>query len=140
MLFLCIRGGDITAFLGYFLKIGSNFTLQKKHYTNESIKMGRKIIVDDSYIDANDVTHEYTSEHTPMVISWTTPYMRVSTAREITDACKERDNLSVTYYDWESDTYKTGAFKATLGDFVPKKTDDTGIIMIAPTTIKLEEY
>lgn len=137
---LYIKGGDLMAFKGYFLKIGSDFTLQKKHYANNTLKMGKEIIINDSYVDANDVTHEYASNHTPEVVSWTTPNIRLSTAQEILIACRNRNNLSCEYYDFETDSYKSGIFKATIGDVTPLKTIDNNITIVAPFSVKLEEY
>lgn len=70
----------------------------------------------DSYRDANGLLHRNVLSHTATKIEFETPYMYNFQMRELLDGIKRNltdvnaRNITLMYYNEETDTYKTGEF------------------------------
>ena len=128
------------AFLGYYAKIDTTFTLTKQHYTGGFGLFKAQVKQIDEYTDANNVYHEAVHSRKRYIAAWTTPIMREDTARALLVALNEGTPISVSYYDFVSDSYKTGTFKAIVGDIISQKHTDTDIRLVAPFSVRLEEF
>lgn len=104
------------AFQGYLIKVG-NYTIPLTFMKLESYKSAPNQRQDlDSYRDANGYLHRNVLSHTASKLEFETPYLsmrdmrsliqniRANYTNELERACE------LTYYDEETDTYKTGSF------------------------------
>ena len=104
------------AFQGYLLKVG-NYTIPLQYMKLESYKSMPDQRQDlDSYRDANGYLHRNTLPHTATKIEFETPYMYRSQMRELLQGIQSNltngleRKCTVTYYDDETDSYKSGTF------------------------------
>ena len=104
------------AFNGYLVKVG-NYTIPLTFMKLESYKSMPNQRQDlDSYRDADGYLHRTVLPHTATKLEFETPYLfrpqmqsliqgiRINFTSEIARQCE------VTYYDEETDSYKTGTF------------------------------
>jgi len=104
------------AFNGYLIKVG-NYTIPLTFMKLESYKSMPNQRQDlDSYRDADGYLHRTVLPHTATKLEFETPYLfrsqmqsliqgiRINFTSEIARQCE------VTYYDEETDSYKTGTF------------------------------
>ena len=104
------------AFQGYLIKVG-NYTIPLTYMKLESYKSAPNQRQDlDSYRDADGYLHRTVLAHTATKIEFETPYMFRSQMRSLIQGIRgqftsdlER-SCTVTYYDDETDSYKTGTF------------------------------
>lgn len=104
------------AFSGYLVKVG-NYTIPLTYIKLESYKSMPDQRQDlDSYRDANGVLHRNVLAHTATKIEFETPYLTHNQMRTLIQNIRANyiDSLArsclVTYYNEETDTYKTGTF------------------------------
>lgn len=104
------------AFQGYLIKVG-NYTIPLQFMKLESYTSMPDQRQDlDSYRDADGYLHRNVLPHTATKIEFETPYMRRSDMQALIQGIRSNftSNLArsctVTYYDDETDEYKTGTF------------------------------
>lgn len=104
------------AFQGYFIKVG-NYTIPLTYMKLESYTSMPDQRQDlDSYRDADGYLHRNVLPHTATKIEFETPYMRRTDMQKLIQGIRSNltNNLArsctVTYYDDETDSYKTGTF------------------------------
>lgn len=104
------------AFQGYLIKVG-NYTIPLTYMKLESYKSAPDQRQDlDSYRDADGVLHRNVLPHTATKIEFETPYLFMSQFQELIQGIRANylSNLArdctLTYYDEETNTYKTGHF------------------------------
>lgn len=122
------------AYEGYLLKFGNTELPNRfiKYNTFLSTPCQRQDL--DSYEDADGYLHRTVLEHTRTKIEWNTPPMRRADKNEmmnIFQSAYENEaerKVSVTYYDDESDSYKTGTFYMPDIQFTYYSATDTDIL------------
>lgn len=104
------------AFQGYYIKVG-NYTIPLTFMKLESYKSAPNQRQDlDSYRDANGYLHRNVLSHTATKLEFETPYLIVRDMRSLIQNIRANytDELArtveLTYYDEETDSYKTGTF------------------------------
>jgi hypothetical protein len=104
------------AFSGYLVKVGS-YTIPLDFMKVESYKSAPDQRQDlDSYRDANGYLHRNVLPHTATKIEFETPYMSRRDFQLLIQGIRSNftSNIerrcNVTYYDEETDSYKTGTF------------------------------
>lgn len=104
------------AFQGYFIKVG-NYTIPLTFMKLESYKSAPNQRQDlDSYRDANGYLHRNVLSHTATKLEFETPYLTFKDMRTLIQNIRANytDDLArtveLTYYDEETDSYKTGTF------------------------------
>ena len=104
------------AFQGYYIKVG-NYTIPLTFMKLESYKSAPNQRQDlDSYRDANGYLHRNVLSHTSTKLEFETPYLTFKDMRTLIQNIRANytDDLArtveLTYYDEETDTYKTGTF------------------------------
>lgn len=104
------------AFQGYYIKVG-NYTIPLTFMKLESYKSAPNQRQDlDSYRDANGYLHRNVLSHTATKLEFETPYLTFKDMRTLIQNIRANytDELArtveVTYYDEETDSYKTGTF------------------------------
>ena len=104
------------AFQGYLIKVG-NYTIPLTFMKLESYKSAPNQRQDlDSYRDANGYLHRNVLSHTATKLEFETPYLSMRDMRSLIQNIRANytDDLArtveLTYYDEETDTYKTGTF------------------------------
>lgn len=104
------------AFQGYLIKVG-NYTIPLQFIKLESYTSMPDQRQDlDSYRDADGYLHRNVLPHTATKIEFETPYMRRNDMQALIQGIRSNftSNLArsctVTYYDDETDDYKTGTF------------------------------
>ena len=104
------------AFQGYLIKVG-NYTIPLTFMKLESYKSAPNQRQDlDSYSDANGYLHRNVLSHTATKLEFETPYLSMRDMRSLIQNIRANytDDLArtveLTYYDEETDTYKTGTF------------------------------
>lgn len=104
------------AFQGYFIKVG-NYTIPLTFMKLESYKSAPNQRQDlDSYRDADGYLHRNVLSHTATKIEFETPYLTFKDMRTLIQNIRANytDELArtveLTYYDEETDSYKTGTF------------------------------
>lgn len=104
------------AYNGYLLKAGSTeIPLRFIRYDTYNIQPKQRQDLD-PYRDVNGVLHRNVVENMPSVITFNTPTLSsddlqdfLDIIRNNYDSAKER-KLPLTYYDMETDSYKSGDF------------------------------
>ena len=104
------------AFQGYYIKVG-NYTIPLTFMKLESYKSAPNQRQDlDSYRDANGYLHRNVLSHTATKLEFETPYLTFKDMRSLIQNIRANytDELArtveLTYYDEETDSYKTGTF------------------------------
>lgn len=104
------------AFQGYLIKVGS-YTIPLSYMKLESYSSKPDQRQDlDSYRDANGYLHRTVLPHTATKIEFETPYMRMTDFQKLLQGIRSNytnsleRRCSITYYDDETDSYKTGTF------------------------------
>lgn len=104
------------AFQGYLIKVG-NYTIPLTFMKLESYKSAPNQRQDlDSYRDANGYLHRNVLSHTASKLEFETPYLSMKDMRTLIQNIRANytDDLArtveLTYYDEETDSYKTGTF------------------------------
>lgn len=104
------------AYSGYHIKLGGNIFPERYIAVETYIITPNQRMDLDSYRDANGVLHRTVLSHTASKIEWNTPYLyradkvsMMSFLRANMSDVQSR-TFSVTYYDDETDAYKTGRF------------------------------
>lgn len=104
------------AFQGYYIKVG-NYTIPLTFMKLESYKSAPNQRQDlDSYRDANGHLHRNVLGHTATKLEFETPYLTVKDMRSLIQNIRANYTneleraCELTYYDEETDTYKTGSF------------------------------
>lgn len=104
------------AFNGYLLKVG-NYTIPLTFMKLESYKSAPDQRQDlDSYRDADGYLHRNVLPHTATKIEFETPYMPMRDFQALMTGIKNNltnvlaRDCTLTYYDEETDSYKTGHF------------------------------
>lgn len=104
------------AYSGYHIKLGSNIFPERYIAVETYIITPNQRMDLDSYRDANGALHRTVLSHTASKIEWNTPYLyradkvsMMSFLRANMSDVQSR-TFSVTYYDDETDAYKTGTF------------------------------
>ena len=104
------------AFQGYFLKVG-NYTIPLQFIKLESYKSAPDQRQDlDSYRDADGYLHRTVLPHTATKIEFETPYMYMKDFQALLQGIRSNflgdlaRDCNLTYYDEETDSYKTGHF------------------------------
>lgn len=104
------------AFQGYLIKVG-NYTIPLTFMKVETYKSAPNQRQDlDSYRDANGYLHRNVLSHTATKLEFETPYLIVRDMRSLIQNIRANytDELArtveLTYYDEETDSYKTGTF------------------------------
>lgn len=104
------------AYSGYHIKMGSNIFPERYIAVETYIITPNQRMDLDSYRDANGALHRTVLSHTASKIEWNTPYLyradkvsMMSFLRANMSDVQSR-TFSVTYYDDETDAYKTGTF------------------------------
>lgn len=104
------------AFQGYYIKVG-NYTIPLTFMKLESYKSAPNQRQDlDSYRDANGYLHRNVLSHTATKLEFETPYLTFKDMRTLIQNIRANytDDLArtveLTYYDEETDSYKTGTF------------------------------
>ena len=104
------------AFQGYYIKVG-NYTIPLTFMKLESYKSAPNQRQDlDSYRDADGYLHRNVLSHTATKLEFETPYLTFKDMRSLIQNIRANytDELArtveVTYYDEETDSYKTGTF------------------------------
>lgn len=104
------------AFQGYYIKVG-NYTIPLTFMKLESYKSAPNQRQDlDSYRDANGYLHRNVLSHTATKLEFETPYLTFKDMRSLIQNIRANytDDLArtveLTYYDEETDSYKTGTF------------------------------
>jgi hypothetical protein len=133
------------AYNGYLLKAGSTIIpLSFIRYDTYHIQPKQRQDLD-PYRDVNGVLHRNVVDNMPSVIEFSTPTLYASQLQEFLNlirdnysSSKER-KLEVTYYDPETDSYKSGDFYMAQPDFSIKQIID-GKIMYNEMTINFIGY
>lgn len=104
------------AFQGYLIKVG-NYTIPLTFMKLESYKSAPNQRQDlDSYRDANGYLHRNVLSHTASKLEFETPYLSMRDMRSLIQNIRANytndlaRTVELTYYDDETDTYKTGTF------------------------------
>lgn len=104
------------AFQGYFIKVG-NYTIPLTFMKLESYTSMPDQRQDlDSYRDADGYLHRTVLSHTATKLEFETPYMRRKDMQQLIQGIRNSftnvlaRQCQVTYYDDETDSYKTGTF------------------------------
>jgi len=104
------------AFQGYYIKVG-NYTIPLTFMKVETYKSAPNQRQDlDSYRDANGYLHRNVLSHTATKLEFETPYLTFKDMRSLIQNIRANytDELArtveLTYYDEETDSYKTGTF------------------------------
>lgn len=104
------------ALQGYLIKVG-NYTIPLTFMKVETYKSAPNQRQDlDSYRDANGYLHRNVLSHTATKLEFETPYLIVRDMRSLIQNIRANytDELArtveLTYYDEETDSYKTGTF------------------------------
>ena len=104
------------AFQGFLIKVG-NYTIPLQFMKLESYKSAPNQRQDlDSYRDADGYLHRNALPHTATKIEFETPYMYRAQMQQLLQGIRSNyisnieRSCSVTYYDDETDSYKTGTF------------------------------
>lgn len=104
------------AYSGYHLKFG-NTILPYKYMKLATYKSSPNQRLDlEAYRDSDGMLHREALSHTASKVEWETPYLTnidVAEMNAIFNAAmsnKTERKVTVTYYDEENDTYKTGTF------------------------------
>lgn len=104
------------AFSDYLLKVG-NYTIPLRFMKLESYTSMPDQRQDlDSYRDADGYLHRTVLPHTATKIEFETPYMYMAEMQELIQGIKSNftnvlaRQCTLTYYDDETDSYKTGTF------------------------------
>ena len=104
------------AFSDYLLKVG-NYTIPLRFMKLESYTSMPEQRQDlDSYRDADGYLHRTVLPHTATKIEFETPYMYMAEMQELIQGIKSNftnvlaRQCTLTYYDDETDSYKTGTF------------------------------
>lgn len=122
------------AYNGYLLKAGSDeIPLKFIRYDTYNIQPKQRQDLD-PYRDVNGVLHRNVVENMPSVIEFNTPTMYADEMQEFLDiirsnfdSTKER-KLDLTYYDPETDSYKSGDFYMAQPSFTIKQIIDNKIM------------
>ena len=126
------------AYQGYRLKI--NNVVFPNHYVSKgTYRASRNPRRADTYNDILGISHDvfYPTEKT--TIEFSVKPHSTDEHPTIADYFSSRSNVTVEYYDSNTDTYKTGTFK--VQDFIWQDDNATGTsIDYAATPITLEEY
>ena len=100
----------------YYLKAG-NYEIPLKYMKLDSFKASPDQRQDlDSYRDADGILHRTVLPHTATKVEFQTPPMLVADFRALVDGIRANftnslaRDVTLTYYDMETDTYKTGYF------------------------------
>lgn len=133
------------AYNGYLLKAGSTeIPLNFIRYDTYNIQPRQRQDLD-PYRDINGVLHRNVVSNMPSVITFNTPTMYsddlqtfLGIIRNNYTSAKER-KLDLTYYDMETDSYRSGEFYMAQPSFVIKMIKD-GKIMYNELTINFIEY
>lgn len=104
------------ALQGYLIKVG-NYTIPLTFIKIETYKSAPNQRQDlDSYRDANGYLHRNVLSHTATKLEFETPYLTFKDMRSLIQNIRANytDELArtveLTYYDEETDSYKTGTF------------------------------
>lgn len=104
------------ALQGYLIKVG-NYTIPLTFMKIETYKSAPNQRQDlDSYRDANGYLHRNVLSHTATKLEFETPYLTFKDMRTLIQNIRANytDDLArtveLTYYDEETDSYKTGTF------------------------------
>lgn len=104
------------AFQGYLIKVG-NYTIPLTYMKLESYKSAPDQRQDlDSYRDADGVLHRNVLPHTATKIEFETPYLFMSQMQDLIQNIRSNfltniaRDCTLTYYDEETNSYKTGHF------------------------------
>lgn len=123
---------------------GHRITIGEIDITNDWIAPGtfnitptKRII--DSWTDADLVEHQDILETRKMVIEFSIRERTLADQLTIAEIFSEQEDISVSYYDDISGTYKNGTFYMDAPKFSHLNTK-TGQILYAATPIKLTEY
>lgn len=135
------------AYSGYHLKFG-NTILPYKYIKLATYKSSPNQRLDlDSYRDSDGVLHREVLSHTASKIEWETPYLTnidVAEMNAIFNAAMSNQTerkVSVTYYNEENDTYKTGTFYMPDVQYTVYHADlDNKRLIYSPIRIALIEY
>jgi hypothetical protein len=133
------------AYNGYLLKAGSDeIPLSFIRYDTYHIQPKQRQDLD-PYRDVNGVLHRNVVENMPSVIEFNTPTLYANQLQSFLNiirgnysSSKER-KLEITYYNPETDSYKSGEFYMAQPDFSIKQIID-GKIMYNEMTINFIEY
>lgn len=135
------------AFNGLVIQVGT-YRIPLKYVQLESYAITPNQRQDlDSYRDANGVLQRTVLEHTATKIEFETPYMHLRDKLSFMSNLKAQFNninerkVSVTYYDDETDSYKSGTFYIPDIQWTYYNVDeDNADIIYAPTRIAFIEY
>lgn len=133
------------AYNGYLLKAGSTeIPLRYIRYDTYNIQPRQRQDLD-PYRDVNGVLHRNVVENMPSVIQFNTPTMTSAELQDFLDiirsnydSTKER-KLSLTYYDMETDSYRSGDFYMAQPSFTIHQILD-GKILYDEVTINFIGY
>lgn len=135
------------AYNGYHLKFG-NTVLPYKYIRLATYKSTPNQRLDlDSYRDSDGVLHREVLSHTASKVEWETPYLSNFDVAEMNGIfaaamlnTSER-KATVTYYDEENDTYKTGTFYMPDVQYSVYHADpDKKELIYAPIRFAIIEY
>lgn len=115
------------------VKISNSFISQGSY----SLKKTRRVLSE--YYDANGVKHEELSNRETAEISFSIRERSMKEQEQLSAIFAQYENVTVTYWDDASTTYKTGIFKMERPRFSHRNTRH-GSINYAKTTINLKEY
>lgn len=104
------------AFNGYLIKVGS-YTIPLTYIQLESYQSSPDQRQDlDSYRDANGLLHRTVLPHTATKIEFETTYLTMAQMQDLIQGIRNNyteqisRTCTLTYYDEETDSYKTGTF------------------------------
>ena len=123
------------AYNGYRLKI-NNVVFNNSDIAKGSYTLGKNPRVAKSYTDINGIRHDIYYPTPKTIISFSIREHLLSDHLVLSSYFATR-NVTVEYFDDESETYKTGSFK--VSDFNWNHLN-TNPVMYGATAIKLEEW
>lgn len=98
------------AFQGYLIKI-NNVTFPLKYMSVDTYNTIPNQMQDlDSYRDANGVLHRNVLPHKASKIEFNTPHLYLSDKIALQEFFTDRKNVTVEYWNDESNTYQSGKF------------------------------
>lgn len=133
------------AYNGYLIKFGADI-LPLSYMKADSYKIDPNKMLDlDSYQDQDGILHRTVVDHTATKAEWQSPVMKYNDFKIMMNFFSSKYNpikerkVSVNYYDFASDSYKTGTFY--MPDYAIQVLHASSVdMLIQPVTFKIIEY